>query len=43
MAESIPKTASFVLTSHPLRFLDAKIFYSYYKRDNKNDVIFQRY
>jgi MtrB/PioB family decaheme-associated outer membrane protein len=35
------KNASFVLTSHPLRFLNAKIFYSYYKRDNKNDVIFQ--
>ena len=32
---------SFVLTSHPLRFLDGKIFYSYYKRDNKNDVILQ--
>jgi hypothetical protein len=32
---------SFVLTSNPLRFLDGKIFYSYYKRDNKNDVIFQ--
>jgi MtrB/PioB family decaheme-associated outer membrane protein len=30
---------SFVLTSNPLRFLDGKIFYSYYKRDNKNDVI----
>jgi MtrB/PioB family decaheme-associated outer membrane protein len=32
---------SFVLTSNPLRFLDGKIFYSYYKRDNKNDVIVQ--
>ena len=32
---------SFVLTSNPLRFLGGKIFYSYYKRDNKNDVIFQ--
>jgi MtrB/PioB family decaheme-associated outer membrane protein len=32
---------SFVLTSSPLRFLDGKIFYSYYKRDNKNDVILQ--
>jgi MtrB/PioB family decaheme-associated outer membrane protein len=32
---------SFVLTSNPFRFLDGKIFYSYYKRDNKNDVIVQ--
>jgi len=32
---------SFVLTSNPVRFLDGKIFYSYYKRENKNDVIFQ--
>lgn len=32
---------SFVLTSNPLRFLDAKIFYSYYKKENKNDMIFQ--
>jgi len=32
---------SFVLTSNPLRFLDGKIFYSFYKRDNKNDVIVQ--
>jgi len=35
------QAASFVLTSRPLRFLNAKIFYSYYKRDNKNDVIVQ--
>ena len=35
------QSASFVLTSHPLRFFNGKIFYSYYKRDNKNDVIFQ--
>ena len=32
---------SFVLTSNPLRFFDGKIFYTYYKRDNKNDVIVQ--
>jgi hypothetical protein len=32
---------SFALTSNPLRFLDGKIFYSYFKRDNKNDVIVQ--
>ena len=32
---------SFVLTSHPLRFLDGKIFYSYFKRDNENDVVLQ--
>jgi len=32
---------SLVLTSNPLRFLDSKIFYSYYRRDNKSDVIVQ--
>jgi MtrB/PioB family decaheme-associated outer membrane protein len=32
---------SFVLTSNPVRFLDAKIFYSFFKRENKNDMIFQ--
>ncbi len=32
---------SFALTSNPVRFIDTKIFYSYYKKDNKNDVIFQ--
>jgi hypothetical protein len=32
---------SFVLTSNPLRFLNAKIFYTFYKMDNKNNVIFQ--
>lgn len=32
---------SLVLTSNPVRFIDTKIFYSYYKRNNKNDVIFQ--
>jgi MtrB/PioB family decaheme-associated outer membrane protein len=32
---------SFVLTSNPLRFLNGKIFYNYFKRDNKNDVIVQ--
>jgi MtrB/PioB family decaheme-associated outer membrane protein len=25
------------LTSNPLRFLDAKVYYKYYKRDNKSD------
>lgn len=32
---------SFVFTSSPFRFFDGKIFYSYYKRDNRNDVIVQ--
>jgi hypothetical protein len=32
---------SFVFTSNPLRFLNGKIFYNYFKRDNKNDVIVQ--
>ena len=27
----------FALTSNPLRFLDAKIYYKYYERDNKSD------
>jgi MtrB/PioB family decaheme-associated outer membrane protein len=27
----------FALTSNPLRFLDAKVYYKYYKRDNKSD------
>ncbi len=35
------QSASFVLTSHPLRFLNTKLYYSYYKTDNKNTVIFQ--
>ncbi len=35
------ETASFALTTHPLRFLNAKIFYSFYKKKNKNDIIFQ--
>ena len=35
------KNYSFVLTSNPLRILDGKIFYSFYKRENRNDVIFQ--
>jgi len=35
------QSASLVLTSHPLRFLNAKIYGSYYKTDNKNDMIFQ--
>jgi len=35
------QSASFVLTSHPFRFLNAKIFYSYYKKENKNNIIFQ--
>ncbi len=34
------QSASFVLTSRPLRFLNAKIFYSYYKKENKNNIIF---
>jgi len=35
------KNYSFVLTSNPLRIFDGKIFYSFYKRENRNDVIFQ--
>jgi MtrB/PioB family decaheme-associated outer membrane protein len=35
------KNYSFVLTSNPLRILDGKIFYSFYKRENRNDVVFQ--
>lgn len=27
----------FILTSNPVRFLDAKVYYKYYKRDNKSD------
>ena len=27
----------FILTSNPIRFLDAKVYYKYYKRDNKSD------
>jgi MtrB/PioB family decaheme-associated outer membrane protein len=27
----------FILTSSPVRFLDAKVFYKYYKRENKSD------
>jgi MtrB/PioB family decaheme-associated outer membrane protein len=27
----------FVVTSNPVRFLDAKVYYKYYKRDNKSD------
>jgi len=27
----------FALTSNPLRFLDAKVYYKYYERDNKSD------
>jgi MtrB/PioB family decaheme-associated outer membrane protein len=27
----------FSLTSNPVRFLDAKVYYKYYKRDNKSD------
>lgn len=32
---------SFVLTSNPVRFLDAKVFYTFFKRENKNDLIVQ--
>ena len=32
---------AFVLTSSPLRFLDGKIFYKYYDRENDNDVVTQ--
>jgi MtrB/PioB family decaheme-associated outer membrane protein len=32
---------AFVLTYSPLRFLDGKIFYKYYNRENDNDVITQ--
>jgi MtrB/PioB family decaheme-associated outer membrane protein len=28
----------FVLTSNPVRFFDAKVFYKYYKRDNRSDA-----
>ena len=27
----------FAVTSHPVRFLDAKVYYKFYKRDNKSD------
>jgi MtrB/PioB family decaheme-associated outer membrane protein len=27
----------FALTSNPIRFLDAKVYYKYYKRDNRSD------
>ena len=30
---------AFVLTSNPLNFVDGKLFYQYYKRDNDSDVI----
>jgi MtrB/PioB family decaheme-associated outer membrane protein len=32
---------AFVLTSNPLRFLDGKIFYKYYDRENDGDVVTQ--
>jgi len=32
---------SLVLTSHPFRFLNTKIYYSYYNTENKNNIIFQ--
>ena len=32
---------AFVLTSNPLRFLDGKIFYKYYNRENDSDVVTQ--
>jgi hypothetical protein len=32
---------AFVLTSNPLRFLDGKIFYQFYEKDNNSDVITQ--
>ena len=35
------KSASFVLTSHPLQFLNTKLYFNYYKTDNKNEIIFQ--
>lgn len=30
---------AFSLTTNPIYFLDAKVFYKYYRRENKNDVI----
>jgi MtrB/PioB family decaheme-associated outer membrane protein len=33
---------AFVLTSNPLRFLDGKIFYKFYGKENDNDVVTQR-
>lgn len=35
------QSASLVLTSQPLRFFNTKLYGSYYKTDNKNDIIFQ--
>ncbi len=32
---------AFVMTSNPVRFLDTKVYYSFYKRENKNDLIIQ--
>lgn len=29
----------FVLTAHPLSFLEGKIYYKYYNRDNRSDII----
>jgi MtrB/PioB family decaheme-associated outer membrane protein len=34
-------SVSAVLTSHPLQFLNAKLFYNYYNTENKNNIIFQ--
>jgi MtrB/PioB family decaheme-associated outer membrane protein len=32
---------AFVLTSNPLRYLDGKIFYQFYEKDNDSDVVTQ--
>jgi len=32
---------AFVLTSNPLNFVDGKIFYKFYRKDNENDVVTQ--
>ena len=33
---------AFVLTSNPLNFVDGKLFYKFYKKDNESDVVTQR-
>ena len=33
---------AFVLTSNPIHFLDGKIFYQFYEKDNDSDVVTQR-
>jgi len=35
------RSASFVLTSNPVRFFNTKLYFNYYRTVNKNDIVFQ--